>query len=259
MVTANHRAAGFQPLLFEGPKIPADVRAPEFVVEGGCPQGRGNHDVERGGDSLRLAEVALPSLQHAGNFQVRYRVTGQTGFGLGADSRRALVPNFAARTRRGSRERRNRGRMIVGLDLHQYIDGLACACIPMRPGIRKEPCGGCARDDGGVVAIGGEHSGGIARVSGANHRKQGHGHRDAVDDEPGVEYLVPAMLRVRLREHHELDIGGVPLQFTERGEQVIDLVVRQRQPPIAIGARQRRATVPPQVHDPQRPRRSTVK
>ncbi len=245
VVTANHRAAGFQHPLFEGPKIATDVRTPEFIVEGGGAQGRGNHDVECRSDSFRLAEVAFPDLHHAGNFQIRYREAGQTGLRLGADSGRALIANLAARAGGRSGKRRNRGRMIVRLDLHQYIDGLACACVPVRPRVREESRGACTLDDGGVVAIGGEHSGGIACVGGANHCKQRHGHRGAVDDELGVEYLVPAMLRVRLREHHEFDVGGVALQVAECGHQVIDLVARQRQSPIAIGTRQRRVTIRP--------------
>jgi hypothetical protein len=47
----------------------------------------------------------------------------------------------------------------------------------------------------------------------------------AIDDPVGVENLVPAVLRVRLREHHEFDVSGIASQLAlERIDQVIDLV-----------------------------------
>ncbi len=47
----------------------------------------------------------------------------------------------------------------------------------------------------------------------------------AVDDPVGVEDLVPAVLRVRLREHHQLDVGGIAPHALEIVQQVVDLIL----------------------------------
>src|SRR5205823_5023696 len=49
--------------------------------------------------------------------------------------------------------------------------------------------------------------------------------RRAVDDEVGVEDLVPAVLAVGLREHHELDVRRVAPEALERLGEVQDLVL----------------------------------
>jgi len=50
---------------------------------------------------------------------------------------------------------------------------------------------------------------------------------------------VAAVLGIGLREHHQLDIGGIAPDAGEGVDQVIDLVVRQRQSEAAIGVLQR--------------------
>jgi hypothetical protein len=67
------------------------------------------------------------------------------------------------------------------------------------------------------------------------------------------------MLRIRLREHHQLDVSGIALQFAEGSHQVGDLIVGQRQSPIAIGLAQSAMTVIAQADDPQRPGCRAVK
>jgi hypothetical protein len=209
VVAANYAAARLLAPLLEGPEIAADIRAPELIVECGGAQGRRDHDVERRGDSFRLAKVVFPGLNHPRNPQIRYRVAGQAGFGLGADSGRTFIANLAPCAGGGTGKGRNRRRMIVGLDLHQNIDGLVHAHVTARRRIGKESRGAAAFDDSGVVPVRREHAAGIAGIRGADHREQRQRHGLTVDDELGIEYLVPAMLRVRLREHHELDIGGI--------------------------------------------------
>ena len=61
----------------------------------------------------------------------------------------------------------------------------------------------------------------------------------AVDGEVGVEDLVAAVLGVGLREHHQPDVAGVALQLGEGLDQVVDLVVRQRQAEVLVGDFQR--------------------
>ncbi len=68
----------------------------------------------------------------------------------------------------------------------------------------------------------------------ADHAEQRGRLVRTVDRPAGVEDLVPAVFRVRLREHHELDIGRIALHRAVRIEQVVDLVGRQRQAECAI-------------------------
>src|ERR1700722_11878169 len=102
--------------------------------------------------------------------------------------------------------------MVVRLYIHQDVDWLMMPRISMCQGSGEKTLGAAALDDGRVVAIGGQHAGGVARVGRAYHREQRLRHGSPVDGELGIEYLVPAMLRVCLRKHHELHIGGVALQ-----------------------------------------------
>ncbi len=59
--------------------------------------------------------------------------------------------------------------------------------------------------------------------------------RHAVDDPVGIEDLVPAMLGVRLREHHELDVGRIAAQRAKARVEVLDLVGRQRETEFDVG------------------------
>ncbi len=63
----------------------------------------------------------------------------------------------------------------------------------------------------------------------------------AVDDEIGIEDLVPAVLAVGLREHHQFDIGRVAAEPGEGRRKVVDLIGRQRQAPIHVGRFERDA------------------
>jgi hypothetical protein len=49
------------------------------------------------------------------------------------------------------------------------------------------------------------------------------------------------VLGVGLREHHQLDVGGVAAQRAEALDQIVDLVVGQGQPSSPLAAHQRRA------------------
>jgi hypothetical protein len=56
------------------------------------------------------------------------------------------------------------------------------------------------------------------------------------------------VLAVGLREHHQLDVGGVALQAGEGVDQVVDLVVGQRQAPLLVGGLQRGAAAAQHIH-----------
>ena len=113
----------------------------------------------------------------------------------------------------------------------------------------EEARGGGPGDDRGVVAVGREHAGGAPVLRVADHRERRARHRHAVDAPVGIEDLVPAMLAVRLREHHHLDVGRVAAEAPEDIGEVGDLSVRQREALRRI----RRARAPPP--DPRRARR----
>ena len=251
-------AVRFTRALLEDPKIAARVRSPEFVIEGSGAQRGRDHDVERRGNTLRLAEIPFPRLQHARYFQVRYRKARQPSLWLGADPGGAFVANLPARAGGRARKWRDRRGMIVRLHFHQNVDRLGDSGITMRDRIRKKSNGGCALDHRGIVSIGGQHSGGIPGIGRTDHGEQRQRHRRAVHDELRVEYLMPAMLGIRLREHHQLDVGGIPSQFAEGRHQVVDLIVRERQSPLGVGACQLVMAVGSQGDDAQRSRRCAV-
>src|SRR5688572_29120190 len=82
--------------LLEAAEIAADVRPAEFIVERRAADRALDHDVERGDDAIRLAQVfrnraLFPRLLEARNAQVRHRESGQSGFRLGTAPGGAFV------------------------------------------------------------------------------------------------------------------------------------------------------------------------
>jgi hypothetical protein len=75
----------------------------------------------------------------------------------------------------------------------------------------------------------------VRAVRFADHAEQRFAARLAVDHPGGVEDLVPAVLRIGLREHHQLDVGRIAPARREQLDEVIDFVVRQRQPEPGVG------------------------
>jgi hypothetical protein len=89
----------------EGAEVAAQVRPPELVVVGRGADRRLEHDVERRGDALGLADaLALPGLERTRDAQVRHRVADEAGLRLGAAPGCALVADLAARAGGGARE-----------------------------------------------------------------------------------------------------------------------------------------------------------
>ncbi len=86
----------------------------------------------------------------------------------------------------------------------------------------------------------------------ADHAEQRHVLRLAVDHPVGVENLVAAVFGVRLRKHHQLDVGRIAFELLEIFDQVIDLVSRQRQPHVAVGFLQRIAAALQDIHRGER-------
>src|SRR5581483_1534002 len=100
---ATHPARGIaRDVLFECAEIPADCRPPKLVVERGSTDRPFDHDVQGGGDPLRLAELLLPGAFVTRDTQVGNRESGETGLGLGAPAGGALIPDLSARPGRGA-------------------------------------------------------------------------------------------------------------------------------------------------------------
>ena len=255
LVIAAHLARDF---LLERAEITQQVRAPEFVVERRSPDGPFEHDVERGRDAAGLAVMALPRLRQRRQAKVRHGESGEAGFRLRAPPRRAFVANFAARSRRRAGKRRNGGRVIVRLDLHQDVRGLRLRRIAAIR-TRIEPAHGGAFHDRRVVRVRDDRSLRARRVRVANHREEAALLLDPVDDPARVEDLVPAVLGVRLGEHHQLDVGRIASHPAEARGEIIDLVRRQREPQGGIRPLDRRGTLGEQRNRGERPGREMRK
>ena len=93
--------------------------------------------------------------------------------------------------------------------------------------------------DGRVVPVGAQYAARIGRVSGTNHVEQALRLVLAVDDPARVEYLVPAVLGIGLRKHHQFGVGGIPPLRAKLVSQVTDFVGRQGQAEFRVRALQR--------------------
>ncbi len=252
LVIAAHLA---RDLLLERAEVAEQVRPSEFVVERCAADRAVEHDVQRRCDAVRLAVVDFPRLRQPGNTQVRHGKSGQARLRLRAYAGRALVADFAAGARRSARKRRDRRRMIVRLDLHQHVSHLgARSVMAVRTGI--EAPRGRARHHRGVVFVRDDRAFGIGFVRSPDHCEQRQWRSLAVDRPVGVEYLVPAVLGVGLREHHQLDVGRIASRVPEARRQVVDFVVGQRQTQAGIRFDDRLASAADQLDRFQRQRRN---
>ena len=113
VVTPHHAVHG----LFVFAEIAQQVGTAKLVVEGRATQRAFGHDLQGAGDvlgfSTLLVRHAAPKFGHG---EAR-----QTRLGLGAATGCALVADLAARARGCAGEWRNRGRVVVGFDLHQHM------------------------------------------------------------------------------------------------------------------------------------------
>ncbi len=252
LVIAAHPAADG---LLVGAEETSQVGPAELVVEGRRADRAVEHDVQGAHDAVRLAVGPLPGLRQAGQVQVRHHEAGQTRLAEGTAAGGGLVANLAAGAGGGARERRDRRRVVVRLDLGQ--DVRAGGELPVFAAVRvhHQQARRMAFDHRRVVAVGHQRALRAATVGVADHVEQGQLLRHAVDEPLGVENLVPAVLGVDLREHHQLDVGGVATQAREPAFQVIELVRGQRQTLLPVGPFQRRPAAAEHVHDRQRCRR----
>jgi len=115
----------------------------------------------------------------------------------------------------------------MGFDFHQDADRLAMEVVDLGLGIREEKPRFGSLDDCRVVLVGRQHVCRAGLGAAADHLEQRLGLLLSVDDEVGIEDLVPAVFAVGLREHHQFDVGWVSPEALEAIHQVVDFVGRQ--------------------------------
>ncbi len=238
--------------LLVGPEKAGQRRAAELVVEARGAQRAGEHDLQRAGQLRRPCRPAFPFAAAARQVQVGDGEAGQPRLGTRAPAGGRLVADLAARTGRRAGPRRNRRRVVVCLHLHQDVELAWLAPVHAVLSVRHEALARGAAHHRGIVVVGRQHRPGVALVRVADHREQRTRLWRAVDHPVGVEDLVPAMLGIGLREHHQLDVGRVASQAGEILQQVVDLVCRERQPQPGIGVHQRAPPLTQHIHLRQR-------
>ena len=227
----------------EGPEVARQVRAPELVIEGRPADRPLDHDLERRRHAVGMRKIVFPRLSKSRYPQVRHGEPRQAGLRLRAEPRRAFVTDFPARPGRRARKRRNRRRMVVGLDLHEDVDGLLDELVFTVVASRHQPRPGPALDDRGVVAVRGDDPLRCVLRRRLDHPEQPLVLRLAVDDPRRVEDLVAAVLGIRLREHHEFRIGRIASQLPVTAGEVFDLFAGQREPEFYVGPVERRGAL----------------
>ncbi len=254
LVISAHTARGIaRHALLERPEVAEDPGAPELVVECGSADRAFQHDVERRGDASRAPVIRFPGLQEIRNAEIRDGESHQAGLWLCAAPGRPFIANLAAGTGGGSRKRRDRGRVIVGLDLDEDVDRLLVPAIGPVPGCGKIARAARPLDHGRIVAVGRKHAARVAVPRMADHREWRLLHRDAVDAPVRIEDLVPAMLAVGLGEHHHFDVGRVASETRKHVRQVGDLAVREREPERGVYTLERERRLLPEDDAPERP------
>ena len=244
LVIAAHLTLDF---LLEGAEIAREVGATKFVVECRCANRPFDHDLKRGGDAIGLAEGFLPGLAKIGDVQVGNSEARQTRFRTRAPPGRTLIPNLATSAGGRTRERRNRGRVIMSFDLGEDV-GCLFVVAEGAITIRVETRDTGTLDDGGIVRIRHHRALRVSPVGVLDHVEQRLLHRSRIDHPVGIEDLVPAVLGVGLRKHHQFDIGRIALNAAEVLEQIIDLVFGQGQAQFSVGLFQGFVTTREDVH-----------
>src|SRR5690606_1208473 len=153
-------------------EVAGQVRTAEFVVERGAAQRAVDHDLQRSNDATRLAVVLFPGLLEAGDAQVGYGKAGQARLGLAATTGRTLVADLATGAGGGTGERGNRGRVVVGLDLHQDVDRLLMGAVFTGARLGEEATTDKAFDDCGVVLVRGQYAFAAHLVGVLDHAEQ---------------------------------------------------------------------------------------
>ena len=228
-------------LALVGAEEAAELRTPELVAERRAAQGAVRHDLQRRREARReVRELALPRLREAGDAQVGDHEAADAGDRARAGPRRRLVADLAADARRRARERRDRRRVVVRLDLHELVDLVALERVGVRLRVDREDVRLEARHHGRVVLVGRERVLRTPLVGVLDHLEEALGLPLAVDDELGPEDLVAAVLGVHLAEHDEFGVRRVALRLLERLGEIPHLLLRDRQADLGVRLANRR-------------------
>ena len=238
----------------ERAEITVDRGAAELVVECRAAERTFDHDVERRDDAAGFAVVLFPRPDGTGQAEIRDSETDEASFGFRAAAGRTFVANLAAGTGGGAGVGRDCRRMVVGFDLAEEVDVLVVRGVfaGERVGVVAAPAR--AREDSGVVLVGGEDAVGVQRVGVLDHLEQRAVAWRAVDGPRGVENFVAAVFGVGLREHHQLDVVRVALQRGEGVHEVSDLVSGESEAERAVGLLERDPTAGKERDARHRPR-----
>ena len=233
---------------FKGSEVAREIGPTELIVKRRRTDRALGHDAQ-GRDNSAWATIAqFPRARLVWQLQMGDREPHQPDLGTRATSHRAFVTNFTSRTGTCARKGRDRRRVIVGLHFHQEMYGLVVESPDLIGDVGIEPSCPVACDDGGVIGVGGQHIIATDFMGMTDHRKQGVILLRAVDFPAGIKDFVAAMLRVRLREHHQLDVPGVTPQRGECVDEVADLVFRQRQTQFSVSSVQGQSAAAQQVN-----------
>ena len=146
--------------------------------------------------------------------------------------------------------------MVVGFHLHKQGHGLFLKAIARRICTHPKALRFRTLKDGSVIAVGRQNARTVHRSVGVtNHGKEGLGRHFAVNNPVRVEDLVPAMLRVRLGEHHEFRIRGIPTKGCEGLCEIGNFVVGKGKAPGVVGLSEGRRPLPEQGHGAKGPGR----
>ncbi len=253
LVIAPHLPASWLlDLHLKGPEEPAQVGAPELVVEGGAAEGPLDHDVKRGSQAGGAGGRGLPGTRKPGEVEVGDSEAGEPGLGPRAPPGGALVADLTPGPGGGPREGSNGRRVVVGLDLEQHMSRLGVGTVDAIR-VREEARRGEPLENRSVVPVSREDAPGAGLGAPADHLEERQRLLDPVEEVARVEDLVAAVLAVGLGEHHQLDVRRVPPEGGEVLGQVVDLIVRERQPQGAVGLDQGASPSLPEGYCPQGP------
>ena len=248
VITAQLFAIVAVHFFFVSTEIAVQRRTTKFIVKRRAAQRAFSHDIQRGHNTLWLAEVFFPRLLKARNAQVRNGEAYQTRFWLRAASGCPFITDFTAGTSRRPRPRRDRRRVVMGFHLHQDMRRLLVEVIATGRVVGKVTPHFRPFHHRRVIFIRGKHVVRCGFKGVFDHLEQRLRLLLAIDDPVGVENLVTAVLRVRLRKHVEFDVVRVAPQSGKRVLQVINFVIRQRQTETQVSINQRLTAFTQQVN-----------
>ena len=201
--------------LLESPEVTAQIRAAELVVERSRADRSVQHDLQRGCDTVRLADCGLlPRLFKTGNAQMGNGKPRQSGLGFRAAAGRALVADLPAGSGRRASKGRDRRRVIVRFHLHQDVRQLGGVAVDSGR-VRIEALDLGALNDRSIVRVRHHRSFGMRRMRMPDHAEQRFWLLLAVDYPLGVENLVPAVFGISLGKHHQFDVGRIACHAPE--------------------------------------------